>query len=257
VRLIGAARTDRGLVRRENQDSYGFSAATGLYLVADGMGGQAAGKRASEEAARVVTETVETDGGVGGASGAERLRRAIEHANAHLWQLAQAEPGLRGMGTTIASVLVEGDVAHVANVGDSRVYRIRAGELTRLTRDHSYLAEFTERGIELPNAEVRARYGSVLSRAVGIAPTVEVDVRSEPIVAGDTYVICSDGVHRLVEPAEMCALVAAGGDDLEQVCRAIVAHANAAGGPDNSTVIVLRAVCDGAPGTDDGGRGAP
>jgi protein phosphatase len=256
VRVIGAVHTDRGLVRRENQDSYGFSSELGLYLVADGMGGRAAGKRASEEAARVIQEELRA-GARRPASAAERLRRAIERANDHVWHLGESEPTLHGMGTTIAAVLIEGDTAHIAHVGDSRVYRIRTGTIAPLTRDHSYLAELAARGIELPDARLRARYGNLLSRAVGVEPAVEVDLASEAIVAGDTFVICSDGVYRLVEAPELCALVTAGGDDLARVCETIVTRANAGGGPDNATVIVLRAVAD-APGaaSDDGGGGA-
>jgi protein phosphatase len=243
VRVIGAVHTDRGVVRRDNQDSYGFCAATGLYLVADGMGGRAAGKYASGEAASVVLEKIEASRGEA-TSGAERLRRAIESANAHVWWLSQSDQTLSGMGTTIAAVLIEDDVVSIANVGDSRVCRIRDGVLAVLTHDHSYLNELTERGIELPDPDTRRRYANMLTRAVGIGPAVEVDVTSEPLAAGDVYLICSDGVHRPVNADELCAVVAAGGEDLEGVCRTIVDRANAAGGPDNSTIIVLRVAAD-------------
>ena len=251
MRVIGAVHTDRGVVRRDNQDSFGFCAASGVYVVADGMGGRAAGKHASAEAARVLLEEIEASHGAA-TSGAERLRHAIESANAHVWWLSQSDPTLNGMGTTVASVLVEDDIVHVGNVGDSRVCRIRDGVFDVLTRDHSYLNELRARGIE-PDPEAHRRYANMLTRAVGIGPAVEVDVTSEPLVAGDTYLICSDGVHRSVDAAELSAVVAAGGDDLDGVCRTIVDRANAAGGPDNSTIIVLRVLPD-EPG--EGGSGA-
>jgi protein phosphatase len=246
VRLIGAAHTDRGVVRRENQDSYGFSSDIGLYLVADGMGGRAAGKRASEEAVRSIVDAVRA---AAQRTGAERLRSAVDAANRRLWTLAEHDPELHGMGTTVAAVLVEGDVAHVAHVGDSRVYRLRGGELRPLTRDHSYLAEFSDRGIDVPDGK-RALYDNVLSRAVGTGATVEVDVVSEALVVGDVYLLCSDGVYKVVDVETMTALVG-GGEDLERSCQAIVAAANAAGGPDNSTVILVR-VLDGPDGSGDG-----
>jgi protein phosphatase len=252
VKLSGAVHTDRGRVRRENQDSYGFSAAAGLYLVADGMGGRAGGRQASTEAARVVTEAIAA-GLPGVAGGAERLRSAIDLANRRVWDVAQADPALNGMGTTIAALLFEGETAHIAHVGDSRVYRIRDGAVVPLTRDHSYLAELAERGIEVDAAQRRA-YGSTLTRALGVAPSVQVDVSTEQVAIGDTYIICSDGVHRLVDPADMQATIAASGGDLARACVAIVERANAGGGPDNSTIIVLHAGSDGAPdGTAGGG----
>ena len=251
VKLSGAVHTDRGRVRRENQDSYGFSAAAGLYLVADGMGGRAGGKEASSEAARVVTEAI-TAAPPDGANGAERLRRAIDLANRRVWDVAQTDPSLTGMGTTIAALLFEDESAHIAHVGDSRVYRIRDGAVVLLTRDHSYLAELAERGIEVDAAQRRA-YGSTLTRALGVAPTVQVDVSTERVAIGDTYIICSDGVHRLVEPADMQATIAASGGDLTGACIAIVERANAGGGPDNSTIILLRAAPDGGPDAAGGG----
>jgi protein phosphatase len=252
VKLSGAVHTDRGRVRRENQDSYGFSAAAGLYLVADGMGGRAGGKEASAEAARVVTEAIAATA-PGAADGADRLRRAIDLANRRVWDVAQTDPSLTGMGTTIAALLFEDETAHIAHVGDSRVYRIRDGAVVLLTRDHSYLAELAERGIEVDAAQRRA-YGSTLTRALGVAPSVQVDVSTERVAVGDTYIICSDGVHRLVEAADMQATIAASGGDLARACIAIVERANAGGGPDNSTIIVLHAGPDGAPdGTAGGG----
>ncbi len=238
MHVSGAVHTDRGKVRRENQDSYGLSAGLGLYLVADGMGGQAAGKRASEEATRVVTQALEASNG-GGAGGEKRLREAIDLANRHVWQLSQSEPGLLGMGTTIAAVLIADGMAYIGHVGDSRVYRLRGGKIERLTRDHSFSAELAERGIELRDDRVGSRYAHLLTRAVGIAPTVEVEVASQRIDVNDTYIICSDGIYGLVDPSEIQQIIEAD-QDLARVCGAIVARANAAGGSDNSTVIVLR-----------------
>ena len=245
MRLTGAAHTDQGRVRRENQDAYGLSADLGLYLVADGMGGHAGGKRASEEATRVVTAAIAAS--VGREQGADRLRAAIERANARIWELGEADPALHGMGTTIVAVLVEGAVAHVAHVGDSRVYRIRGGAMVALTRDHSYVAELADMGVDLADASVRARYSSMLTRAVGVAPSVEVDVASEPLQPGDTLLLCSDGVYRMVPADVLVELVTTSGADLAAACAAIIARANANGGTDNSTVLLLRVDGPAAP----------
>ncbi len=245
--LTAAVHTDPGRVRSENQDSYGFDPQSGLYLVADGMGGRVAGKRASEEAVRVIVSALRESAATP-ADGAGRLRTAIERANDRVWQLSEADPTLHGMGTTIAAVLVDGEVAHVAHVGDSRVYRVRGGAATSLTRDHSVAAELGDQGIELRDADVRARYGNLLTRAVGVAAEIEVELSSSRIEDGDVLVICSDGVYRMVAADEIVRIIAAGGDDLEATCREIIRRANEAGGRDNSTVIVLRAAAPHAAG---------
>jgi PPM family protein phosphatase len=244
MKIRGAARTDPGRVRRENQDSFGLATNLGLGFVADGMGGHAGGKRASEEAARVILESVAA-APAGGTDGASRLKLAIEAANSRIWTLPQTEPALHGLGTTIAALLVEGDVGHVAHVGDSRVYCIRDGAIEVLTRDHSYLNDLAARGVELTDQAMRARYESVLTRALGVAPTVEVEQARRPLRGGDTFVICSDGVYRVVAPEQLAALVAKFGDDLDAACEAVIAGANDGGGPDNCTIVLLRFDGDG------------
>lgn len=246
MKLIAAALTDRGKVRRDNQDSYRCDVDAGLFLIADGMGGRAGGKRASDEAARVVATEVGGQGpsalDLGG-----RLAAAIEHANASVWRLAQDDATLHGMGTTVAALVIENGVAYLAHVGDSRVYRVRQGAVEALTRDHSYAAELEAQGVEVSDPKLRARYDSMLTRAVGVDDRVEVESGRHPVLPEDTFVLCSDGVYRTATPADLGALVAAHRDDPAAACAAIIAHANAAGGPDNSTVIVVRAVDDGAP----------
>jgi len=245
MKVRGAARTDPGRVRRENQDSFGLAPDIGLGFVADGMGGHAGGKRASEEAARVIMESVAA-GAASGTDAALRLRFAIEEANRRIWILPQTEPALHGLGTTIVAVLIEGDVAHIAHVGDSRLYRIRAGVIEPLTRDHSYLNELADRGVDLVDAAMRARYESVLTRALGVAPTVDTEITSQVIEAGDLFVLCSDGVYRVVTSEELVRIVADAGDDLDAACETVIARANEGGGPDNCTIVALRIEADGA-----------
>jgi protein phosphatase len=247
MKIRGAARTDPGRVRRENQDSFGLATSIGLGFVADGMGGHAGGKRASEEAARVITESVAA-GAASGTDASLRLKLAIEEANRRIWTLPQSEPALHGMGTTVVALLIDGDVGHIAHVGDSRLYCIRNGSIAPLTHDHSYLNELAARGVELTDAAMRARYESVLTRAIGVAPTVDVELASHALQLGDTFLLCSDGVYRVLAPETLAALVARGGDDLDAVCDAVITQANDDGGPDNCTVVLVRVGAD-----DDGG----
>jgi protein phosphatase len=226
-------------VRRENQDNFGLAPEYGLGFVADGMGGHAGGKRASEEAARVITDSIAA-GAASGTDAAVRLRSAIEEANRRVWTLPQTEPALHGLGTTVAALLVDGTVGHVAHVGDSRVYCIRNGTIESLTRDHSYLNDLAARGVELTDPAMRARYESVLTRAIGVAPTVDVELTAHPLAPGDTFVLCSDGVYRVLTPEQLAEIVAANGDDLDASCATIIARTNEGGGPDNCTVVLLR-----------------
>ena len=245
MKIRGAARTDPGRVRRENQDSFGLVTSIGLGFVADGMGGHAGGKRASEEAARVITESV-TAGAACGTDTSLRLLLAIEEANRRVWALPQTEPALHGLGTTVAALLVDGDVGHIAHVGDSRVYCIRNGAIEVLTHDHSYLNDLAARGVELTDPAMRARYESVLTRAIGVAPTVDVELATRALQVGDTFLLCSDGVYRVLSPDQLAEIVAAGGEDLDATCTTIITRTNDGGGPDNCTIVLLRVDPDDA-----------
>jgi protein phosphatase len=245
MKIRGAARTDPGRVRRENQDNFGLATNLGLGFVADGMGGHAGGKRASEEAARVITERL-VAGTASGTDAGERLKTAIEEANRRVWALPQSEPALHGLGTTVAALLVEDGIGHIAHVGDSRVYCIRDGTIEALTHDHSYLNDLAARGVELTDPAMRSRYESVLTRAIGVAPTVEVETRTRPVHAGDTFLLCSDGVYRVLSPEQLVTIVTDGGDDLEGMCDTVIARTNEGGGPDNCTVVLLRVDPDDA-----------
>ena len=245
MKIRGAARTDPGRVRRENQDNFGLATDLGLGFVADGMGGHAGGRRASEEAARVITDSLAA-GAAGGMEAGLRLRYAIEEANRRVWTLPQSEPALHGLGTTVAALLIDGAVGHIAHVGDSRVYCIRDGTIEVLTHDHSYLNDLAARGVELTDPAMRSRYESVLTRAIGVAPTVDVEIASRPVAAGETFLLCSDGVYRVLSPADLATIVTEGGDDLEAICTTVIDRTNQGGGPDNATVVLLRVDPDDA-----------
>jgi PPM family protein phosphatase len=239
MKVRGAARTHTGLVRSENQDGFGLVTNMGLGFVADGMGGHAGGKRASKEAARVIMQLV-ADGATCGVEASLRLLLAIEEANRHLWAIPRTEPALHGLGTTIAALLVDGPVGYIAHVGDSRVYCIRNGAITVLTRDHSRMNDLTTRGVEITDPTLRARYENTLSRAVGVGPTVDVEVTSRALQVGDTFLLCSDGVHRVLSADQLAEIVAAGGEDLNAICAAVITRTNEGGGTDNCTVVLMR-----------------
>ena len=240
---VGAA-SDVGLKRSQNEDRFAIWEAEGpeaavrgvLLVVADGMGGAQAGEVASQLAVECVLKTYRE-----GANGIlDDLEHAVETANHVIHEHSRAHPELRGMGTTCTAVVVSGDAAFFAHVGDSRAYRVRGGEILQLTADHSLVAQLVEhRHLTPEQAKVDPRR-NVVTRSVGVGAEVEVDaVRvDEPLQPGDTLVICSDGLHTLVEDAEIAGL--ASGPDVVNACAQLVALANERGGNDNITVVLGR-----------------
>jgi len=240
------AATDLGLKRSQNEDSHGFwipedearRARRGVLLVvADGMGGS----RAGEVASRLAVETV-----LGVYRSAEDedvpvvLRRAVEEANRVVHGESVARPDLHGMGTTCTAVVVRGHEAWLAHVGDSRAYLLRQGAIEQLTRDHSLVAQLVREN-QLTREEARTDpRRNVVTRSVGVAPEVEVDVEAFPqaLRPGDTLLLCSDGLHGLVNDEELAET--GSGPDLERSCRELIALARERGGPDNITVLLAR-----------------
>ena len=236
-----AVRTDPGRDpdKQVNEDS-SIQKETALGLLAvvcDGMGGHAGGKEASELAIATIVEIIEaappaTIAGVA-------LKRAIEEANARIWSMPTAEAGYRP-GSTVVAVLAHESGAEVAHVGDSRLYLVHAGAISQVTRDHSMVQEMVDRN--LIRAEDAANHpdANKILRALGIAKEVEVDLRPEPLayVTGDVLVLCSDGLSDLVEPAEILQI--AGSQPPAQAAGQLVDLANARGGHDNITAMVMR-----------------
>lgn len=249
-----AVRTDPGRDpdKQVNEDTSAHAeTALGLLaVVCDGMGGHAGGKEASELAVRTILEIVEA--APARTSPEAALRRAIEEANARVWSMPTAEAGFRPGSTVVAALVHEGG-AEVAHVGDSRLYLMHAGAISQVTRDHSMVEEMVAR--KLIRAEDAATHpdANKILRALGIAKTVEVDVRAEPIayVAGDVLVLCSDGLSDLVEPAEILEI--AGSAPPAQAAGKLVDLANARGGHDNITAMVVRMKASAKPREGDRG----
>ncbi len=247
-----ALRTDPGRDpdKQVNEDSaVHVETALGLLaIVCDGMGGHAGGKEASELAVKTIVD--EVSGAPRDSAPADVLRRAITEANARVWNMPTGEPGLRP-GSTVVVVLVHDRGAEIAHVGDSRVYLVHAGAIAQVTRDHSMVQELVDRKIIKAEDAQKHPDANKILRALGIAKDVEVDVRAEPIayVAGDVFILCSDGLSDLVTPAEM--LEVAGAHAPAQAAGRLVDLANARGGHDNITALVVRtkasAVASAAP----------
>jgi protein phosphatase len=232
----GAA-TDVGLVRAGNEDA--FVAEPMVFGVADGMGGHQAGEVASDIAARIIRDRLGT-----GASNVGVVIASVVEANASIYQAAHASADHQGMGTTLTALVVmradESNVARFAliNVGDSRTYLLRNGELHRATLDHSYVQELVNTGhISEDEARTHPRR-NIVTRALGIEPTVRVDTWLVPMVHGDRFILCSDGLVDEVHDDEIAAIALAT-SDAQAAAEQLVAKANANGGRDNVTVVVV------------------
>jgi len=226
--------SDLGRQRQGNEDNYFVRAP--LFVVADGMGGAQAGEVASELAVKRFEQGLPD-----GAAPAEALPELIRQANAQIHEQARTDSQRAGMGTTVTAAYVDGDAVVVAHVGDSRCYLLRDGELIRLTHDHSLVGELVARGKLTEEQAESHPQRSVITRALGPEPTVEVDVETFPARAGDVFLLCSDGLTSMVhEPKLKPLLEDLGSRPLEQTGRALIAAANEAGGRDNITVILFR-----------------
>jgi PPM family protein phosphatase len=232
----GAA-TDVGLVRAGNEDA--FVAEPMVFGVADGMGGHQAGEVASDIAARIIRDRLGT-----GASNVGVVVASVVEANASIFQAAHASADHQGMGTTLTALVVlradESNVARFAliNVGDSRTYLLRNGELHRATLDHSYVQELVNTG-HISEDEARAHpRRNIVTRALGIEPTVRVDTWLVPMVHGDRFILCSDGLVDEVHDDDIATIALAAADP-QVAAEQLVAKANANGGRDNITVVVV------------------
>ncbi|MGI8801773.1 MAG: Stp1/IreP family PP2C-type Ser/Thr phosphatase [Solirubrobacteraceae bacterium] len=227
------AGTDTGRERRANEDSY--FARTPVFVVADGMGGAQAGEVASRTAVELFAAGLDENL----ASAEQRLARRVHEANERIHELSRADSQRAGMGTTITAVHVGAGEVAIAHVGDSRAYRLRAGKLALLTEDHSLVAELVRQGKLTEREADEHPQRSIITRALGPEPEVEVDTLTHRGHDGDIYLLCSDGLTSMLRESRvheiLCSATA-----LEETARALIAAANAAGGRDNITVVLFR-----------------
>jgi protein phosphatase len=233
VRLAGSAgKTDPGRKRRRNEDA--FVLEPPLFAVADGMGGAQAGEVASRLAAAAFREFHEADD----LAPDDRLRALVQEANRRIYDRARADTGATGMGTTLTAALLEDGDVTIGHVGDSRAYRLRDGQLEQLTEDHSLVADLMRSGRLTPEEAETHPQRSVITRALGTDPEVDVDTMTVEASPGDVFLLCSDGLTTMVADEDILELVARAGS-LEDAARALVKAANKGGGEDNVTVVLF------------------
>jgi serine/threonine protein phosphatase PrpC len=226
-----------GRRRRRNEDAWVCHPP--LFAVADGMGGARGGEIASRVAATALGESV--DG-----SGEERVVALIQEANRQVYERAREDSDASGMGTTITVALFENGIVSIGHVGDSRAYLIRDRNVDQLTEDHSLVAELVRSGRLSPEEAESHPQRSVITRALGTDPDVDVDSFSVKAKVGDLFLICSDGLTSMVGDEEILDLIEPRRDDLDAAAKELVAAANRSGGEDNITVVFFEVVEDGA-----------
>ena len=241
--------TDVGRRRDHNEDAFLVDAELGLYIVADGMGGHAGGGTASRLAVETIQGSVkaarekepglfEAGDGVEESVLPNVLREAVEAACARIFETAQGNPELAGMGTTVTAALLEGRAAFVAHVGDSRCYLIRGSRIFQVSEDHSLVNEQLKAGAISADEAKHSRFKNIIPRSVGFELQVQVDLMGLELEAGDSLVICCDGLSNLVEDPEILRIVEEA--PIDEAPARLIALANARGGDDNITVVVVQ-----------------
>lgn len=223
-------RTHQGLVRASNQDNW--LAQAPLYGVADGMGGHKGGETASRVALQVFQNAIGRK-----TPDAEALRMAVEAANRRVYDMSAHDESLSGMGTTMSMIWQDNTRLLIAHVGDSRIYRLREGKLRQMTDDHSFVAELVRNNIITPEMAKNHPQRNIITRAVGVDPYVEVDLLEEESEPGDIWLICSDGLHGMVEDEEIQTVLST--MELEEAAERLMSRALENGGHDNITFVLL------------------
>jgi serine/threonine protein phosphatase PrpC len=245
-----AGKTDVGCVRANNEDNFGYDSRYGIFVVCDGMGGQAAGEVASKMGVDILLDYFRHDApaaethssnGQNGSAGAKSLASAIQLANRTIYRAGQEQNGRSGMGSTIVAALVRRNLLAIAHVGDSRIYLVRQGAIQQLTQDHSLVMEQVRRGyITLEQAQ-KSEMQNIILRALGSEEVVEADIEDLVAVPGDLLLMASDGLTRHVQDEEILEIVQAPAS-LEQACSALIQTARDRGGDDNITCLLVRIV---------------
>jgi protein phosphatase len=248
LRCVGL--TDTGKVREHNEDTIAVDADIGLLVLADGMGGYNAGEVASGIAVKtifnLVKEQVERedmnvqDREAGLSRPTIILRDAIQRANKIIYQTARTQPQCEGMGTTVVAALFFDNRVTIAHVGDSRLYRQRAGgeKLEQVTMDHSLLQELVDRGFYSAEEAQRAANKNYVTRALGVEPNVDVEIQEVPVAKGEVYILCSDGLSDMVEDEDIHLTINTFSANLDTVAKQLIQLANDNGGRDNVSVVM-------------------
>jgi len=248
VRLLHAARTDVGMIRSGNEDNFSVAARGdhGLFIVADGMGGHAAGEVASEMAVQTIEQELDSLKTMDTTT-ADKLSNALRKANRNIHERTMTEVDKQGMGTTASVLLIWDSKYLIGQVGDSRVYLLRDGALTQLTKDHSYVQEQVDAGFLTPEQARYHPYSNVITRCVGASPDVEPDIYRGEVSVGDLFLVASDGLTSMVDDRRLQMLLMSRAEPERKVL-ALISEANGRGGLDNITAIVVQIAADDGAG---------
>lgn len=239
MRFSCAARTDTGVVRSGNEDSYMMLPDRGVFIVADGMGGHAAGEVASDMAVRIIARELGSLRGLDDEAAGERMRHAIIEANAAIFDRTLTEQDKRGMGTTTTALILLPQRFLLGQVGDSRAYMLRDGRMLQLTKDHSYVQEQVDLGL-LTEEQARVHpYSNVITRCIGANAEVVPDLYFGHLRAGDIVLLASDGLTGMLEDEQLAVILKGDGGPQHWVDR-LINEANRRGGLDNITALVIR-----------------
>lgn len=244
-----AGKTDIGRVRTNNEDCFGYDAALGIFVLCDGMGGEAAGEVASELGVSSVLSFFRQAAGkseypasaslAAVSADANALGNALQAANLAIRHAITADSEKNGMGTTIVAALVRGDNLAIAHAGDSRLYRLRDNTIEQLTNDHSLVMEQVRHGLLTPEQAAHSPLQNIITRALGVADTVEAELADWELAKQDTLLLCSDGLTRHLADERILTIVAES-SSLASACEELTASANEAGGSDNITCLLVR-----------------
>ncbi|MCR4302479.1 MAG: Stp1/IreP family PP2C-type Ser/Thr phosphatase [Sulfuricaulis sp.] len=237
--------TDAGRMRDQNEDQIAMAPEAGLAIVADGMGGHRAGEVASRLAVETIrrhivdtlTDTMATNNGDIEVSA---VRDAIQQANKAIYDHAHANPDYAGMGSTIVVALFYGEKLCVGHVGDSRLYRYRDTILEQITQDHSVVQELISRGLVTAEEARLSISKNLVTRALGIDPTVEADINKHDVYDDDVYLLCSDGINDVLADGDIEMMLTEHGRNIETAVKAMVNTTNDRGGPDNISAVLVR-----------------
>jgi len=246
LKLIVEGKTDRGIIRENNEDNFCILEKQPLYMVADGMGGHASGEIASKIAIDIIRDYFNNPDAsrqlqIGEyredySEATNRLGSAIRLANQAIYEAARTNPLWQGMGTTIVAAFLNGKRLSIAHVGDSRIYLIRLGDIEQLTDDHSLVSEQVKREMITKEQARESKMKNVLTRALGVAPDVKVDLDELSLMQGDVLLLCSDGLTTMVPDEDILSVVTSTTDPAI-ACEQLISLANENGGEDNITVI--------------------
>ena len=242
--------TDKGIVRRKNEDSIGFDSALGLLVLADGMGGHRGGEIASSMTVDTVIAELqkrlpeiavgEIDEASGFSMESISIQDAVVAANNLVYKTAEANPEHKGMGTTVVVLQFYNNSFSLAHIGDSRCYRLRSDKFEQITRDHSLLQELIDRGFYTPEEARNSMNKNLVTKALGIDPIVMPDIQEDIVLKNDIYLLCSDGLTDLVEDEDIHLTITQFSANLEEAAKQLITKANQKGGKDNISVMFCR-----------------